>query len=334
MSQSLSPLEPFVPPTAAAPEQIAEWVDALDELPARLARIVGFLDPEQLALRYSEGGWTVAQLVHHIADSHMHALLRLQFALAEERPTIKAFDQDDWARLYTGGEAGVRPCLEFIACLHGRWTALLRSLGPGDFERELLHPEDGAMRLSTCLALYSWHGAHHLAQIEAVAQRAGWSSSKSALQSPARGTALELREVNAENVRDIIRLAVASAQRGLVANNATSIAQAAHSRVAWQRAVYAGGVPVGYALLHIEPEKPDYGLWRFMIGAEHQGKGFGAAALILLIEHVRGLGAAKFNLSHDQEPGHPGPFYRSFGFEYTGEVREGEREMSLQLTVD
>jgi len=146
--------------------------------------------------------------------------------------------------------------------------------------------------------------------------------------------AVSLREVTAETVRAICSLEVSPEQRGYVAPNAVSIAQAHFEPRAWFRAVYAGEQPVGFVMLHDDPEKREYYLWRFMIGAEHQGKGYGRAALDLVVEHVRGRPGADALVS-SYVPGEHGPrdFYVGYGFVETGEVDEGEVVIRLPLAA-
>ena len=141
-----------------------------------------------------------------------------------------------------------------------------------------------------------------------------------------------LREVTAETVRAVCALEVASTQRGYVAPNAVSIAQAHFEPKAWFRAVYAGEEPVGFVMLHEDTEKPEYFLWRFMVAAQHQGKGYGRRALDLVVEHVRSLPGARV-LGSSYMPGEHGPqaFYVRYGFVETGEVDEGEHVIRLDL---
>ena len=143
---------------------------------------------------------------------------------------------------------------------------------------------------------------------------------------------VSLREVTAETVRAVCALEVASTQRGYVAPNAVSIAQAHFEPKAWFRAVYAGEEPVGFVMLHEDTEKPEYFLWRFMVAAQHQGKGYGRQALDLVVEHVRSLPGARV-LGSSFVPGEHGPqaFYLRYGFVETGEVDEGERVIRLDL---
>lgn len=141
-----------------------------------------------------------------------------------------------------------------------------------------------------------------------------------------------LREITGETVRSICALEVGPEQRGFVAPNAVSIAQAHFEPKAWFRAVYADDEPVGFAMLYEDAEKAEYFLWRFMVAAEHQGKGYGKRALDLLVERVRGLPGAR-ELRTSYVPGDAGPrdFYLRYGFEETGELEAGENVIRLGL---
>ncbi len=144
--------------------------------------------------------------------------------------------------------------------------------------------------------------------------------------------AISLREITKDTLGPILRVKVRPDQDQFVANNAVSIAQAHFHDDAWFRGIYKGDDPVGFVMLSVIPEKAEYFLWRFLIGAEHQGKGYGRAAIELLIDHVRTLPDAKaFFLSHAKGEGGPGPFYEKLGFVYTGEEEEGELLMKLEL---
>jgi diamine N-acetyltransferase len=146
------------------------------------------------------------------------------------------------------------------------------------------------------------------------------------------GEDVTLREITGETVRAVCRLEVAPEQRGYVAPNAVSIAQAHFEPKAWFRAVYAGEEPVGFVMLFEDTEKPEYYLWRFMVAAEHQGKGYGKRALDLVVERARGLpGATELLSSYVRGEHGPQGFYLGYGFEETGEVEEGEHVIRLAL---
>ncbi len=143
---------------------------------------------------------------------------------------------------------------------------------------------------------------------------------------------ITLRKVDKKNVGPLIKLGVADHQRGLVGSNAGSLAEAYVSPEAWPRGIYADDTPVGFIMLALDEAKPEYWVWRMMVGAEHQGRGYGRAAMLAAIEHVRGLpGAIELKLSFVPEPGNPQPFYESLGFELTGEEEEGEILMRIAL---
>ncbi len=146
------------------------------------------------------------------------------------------------------------------------------------------------------------------------------------------GTDVTLREITAETVRAICELETAPEQRGFVAPNAISIAQAHFEPKAWFRAVYDGDTPVGFVMLHLDTEAEEYYLWRFMIAAGHQGKGCGRRALDLAVEHVRSLPGAT-TLGSSFVPGEHGPrgFYLRYGFVETGEVDHGEHVIQLAV---
>lgn len=150
----------------------------------------------------------------------------------------------------------------------------------------------------------------------------------SEIQSPGSESRVTLREVNAQTVRAICNLQVHQEQKGFVAPNAVSIAQAYFEPKAWFRAIYAGEVPVGFVMLYIDQEKSEYFLWRFMIDANYQGLGFGSQALNLVLEHVRSLsGAVELYTSCVPKQGGPEPFYAKHGFERTGKVLGEEVEL-------
>jgi uncharacterized damage-inducible protein DinB len=156
------------------PEQRSQFVDAIAEAPAKLAAAVAGLTPAQLDTPYRPGGWTVRQVVHHLPDSHMNSYVRFKLALTEDEPTIKPYDEARWAELADSRETPVETSLALLENLHQRWALLLRSISPADWSRQFRHPELGPTTLDQALALYAWHGRHHVAHITALRERNGW----------------------------------------------------------------------------------------------------------------------------------------------------------------
>ena len=151
-----------------------QWIDEIREAPAQLRAAVAGLTEEQLGTPYRPGGWTVRQVVHHLPDSHLNSYVRFKLALTEEQPTIKPYEQERWAELEDGRAAPVEISLALLESLHRRWVLLLYSLQPADFLRRFRHPELGEVSLERNLALYAWHGRHHIAHITSLRERMGW----------------------------------------------------------------------------------------------------------------------------------------------------------------
>jgi uncharacterized damage-inducible protein DinB len=168
------PIGRFEAPPAITREQREIWIGDIEHLPANLRRAVAGLNDEQLDTPYRRDGWTVRQVIHHLADSHMNAYVRFRLALTETAPTIKPYDEAAWARLPDAKTAPIEPSLKLLDSLHERLTILLRSMGDDNFERSFRHPERGEMRLDTNLGLYSWHGRHHMAHIAQLREREKW----------------------------------------------------------------------------------------------------------------------------------------------------------------
>ena len=148
-------------------------VDRIAATPAALRSAIDGLGEEQLDTPYREGGWTVRQVVHHVADSHMQAYARTKKALTEDAPTIMTYDEARWAEL-PDTRLPIAPSLALLEALHLRWDVILRSLGTAEFARGYRHPELGEMPLRTVVALYAWHGAHHVAHVTGLRARMGW----------------------------------------------------------------------------------------------------------------------------------------------------------------
>ncbi len=167
------PIGQFEAPAEIDAGQIEAWTRDIERLPAQLRALVEPLAPEQLDTPYRPGGWTVRQVVHHLADSHLNSLVRFKWALTEDSPTIKAYWEDRWAELADYAEP-VELSLDFLDALHRRWVVLLRSLSPADLERQFVHPDSGPVQLTVNVGIYAWHGKHHLAHVDGLLRRRGW----------------------------------------------------------------------------------------------------------------------------------------------------------------
>jgi hypothetical protein len=168
------PIGPCEYPASVSPGERAQHIQHLAELPNRLWDAIHGLTDQQLDTPYRPGGWTVRQVVHHYADSHMNAYVRFRLALTESQPTIKPYDEKSWAELADSRTAPVEHSLQLLEGLHRRWVLLFGSLSDDDFARTFHHPELGVLRLDTYLASYGWHSLHHVAHITALRQRSGW----------------------------------------------------------------------------------------------------------------------------------------------------------------
>lgn len=159
---------------ALTPDERRRHVDTIEAHPARMRRAVADLTDDQLDTPYREGGWTVRQVVHHVADSHLNAYVRFKLAVTEDRPTIPTYEEKEWAKLPDAKDAPVEGSLELLESLHRRWVAFLRALEPGDFGRPFLHPEIGELTVDVLLEIYGWHGPHHEAHVTRLREREGW----------------------------------------------------------------------------------------------------------------------------------------------------------------
>ncbi len=168
------PIGRFSPPADYPDTFIADCIRRIEQAPARLRDAVAGLTDAQLDTPYRDGGWTVRQLIHHVADSHMNASIRFRLALTEEEPTIKPYREGQWARLEDAAHSDIGSSLTLLDALHRRWVILLRSMTHDQFRRRLNHPENGAMTLERSLALYAWHGEHHAAHVTALRDRMHW----------------------------------------------------------------------------------------------------------------------------------------------------------------
>jgi uncharacterized damage-inducible protein DinB len=154
-------------------EQKQRCLNEIEHTPARLRAAVTGLSEQQLNTPYRDGGWTVRQVTHHVPDSHMNAYIRFKLALTEDEPTIKPYMEDRWA-LLPDSQAPTEVSLVLLDCIHQRWMMVLRNLTDADWQRTFRHPELGPMTLEKTLALYAWHGRHHVAHVTNLRQRMGW----------------------------------------------------------------------------------------------------------------------------------------------------------------
>ena len=156
-------------------EEIKSKISELQILPSLLIEEVKNLNNEQLDTSYREGGWTLRQVVHHIADSHSNAFIRFKLSLTEDNPTIKPYSQSSWAETADSKNAPVQLSLYILEGLHGRFVLLLNSMSFEDFDKTFFHPEQkNNIPLKRMLSLYAWHGKHHLNQIISLKKRMGW----------------------------------------------------------------------------------------------------------------------------------------------------------------
>lgn len=154
--------------------QRKQMIDAIERAPTALGAAVNGLSQEQVETPYRDGGWTVRQVVHHVPESHMNAYIRFKLALTEDEPTIKPYMEDRWAKTEDVKATPLEVSLAMLDCLHDRWVRLLRSLKPEDWKRTFRHPELGTVSLEKNLALYAWHGRHHVAHVTELRKRMGW----------------------------------------------------------------------------------------------------------------------------------------------------------------
>ena len=168
------PVGKYQPVDKLSEQDRQKLLTQVEEAPKKLRAAVAGLSREQLNTPYRDGGWTVQQVVHHLADSHMNAYTRFKLALTEDEPTIKPYNETRWAELSDSRITPVESSLALMDALHERWLNLLRGMSASDFARKMKHPERGSMSLDDTLGLYAWHGRHHVAHITNLRQRSGW----------------------------------------------------------------------------------------------------------------------------------------------------------------
>ena len=174
MSDLRYPVGEFQSRDQLNPAERRELIDQIAAAPARLRDAARGLDERQLDTPYRDGGWTVRQVVHHVPDSHLNAYTRLKLALTEREPVIKPYDQSAWAMLPDSAQVPIETSLVLLEKVHERFVTILRSMKEEEFARKLTHPEHGLMTLDWLVAMYAWHGRHHVAHITTLRDRQRW----------------------------------------------------------------------------------------------------------------------------------------------------------------
>lgn len=176
LEQLKYPIGKFEKPTAITSDILNKWISDISTFPKRLSSEVKPLTDEQLDTTYRPDGWTIRQVVHHCADSHMNSIIRLKLALTEDLPTIKPYFEDRWAELSDSKNLPIDSSLKMIDGIHERWTFLLNNLTDEQLGRIFIHPEQGkTFRIDENIGAYAWHCNHHLAHITETKKRNNWN---------------------------------------------------------------------------------------------------------------------------------------------------------------
>jgi hypothetical protein len=169
------PIGKWVKPEEFDFQKITEQITTIGKFPGKIIQATSELSDEQLDTPYRQEGWTIRQVVHHCADSHMNALIRFKLALTENRPTIKPYAESLWAELVDGKTLPVQVSLQLTEALHVRWSVLLTSLNDEQWKRGFIHPEHGGeLKLYETVSLYAWHCEYHLAHVTRLKERKNW----------------------------------------------------------------------------------------------------------------------------------------------------------------
>jgi uncharacterized damage-inducible protein DinB len=160
------PIGEYLYPGKAGADQVKLWIDSIEHFPQQLIDVVINLSEEQLEIHYRPGGWTVRQVIHHVADSHVNAYTRIKLTLTENTPIIRPYNEEKWAELPEAKSGSIHISLDILKSIHQRMVLTLRALNIEDFERKYIHPTaNKELTLSYLLGNYAWHGQHHLAHI-------------------------------------------------------------------------------------------------------------------------------------------------------------------------
>ena len=154
---------------------LQQWLNDIKFLPLHLENAILNLDDMQLETPYREGGWTIKQVVHHVADSHMNAYIRFKLGLTEDKPVIKPYDESAWAEMIDTKKIAINVSLTLLHALHVRWLEILKNMSGSDLEKTVIHPEHKKeMTIWELLGMYAWHGKHHVAHITGLRARMSW----------------------------------------------------------------------------------------------------------------------------------------------------------------
>ncbi len=169
------PIGHFECPEEIMEKHLVQWIHTLETLPTRLQKLVKILSKEQLETPYRPEGWTVRQLVHHISDSHHNSYIRFKWALTEDKPVIKAYDEKSWANLFDSKTAPIQMSLDHLKAVHAKLVYLLKGLSKEDLKRSFIHPDNNSeTTIEENIGRYAWHSNHHYAHIDRLRQREGW----------------------------------------------------------------------------------------------------------------------------------------------------------------
>lgn len=170
------PIGNYSKPAVITQEHIQKWIQDLENFPGLLAKEVIGLSDEKLDTEYRPDGWTIRQVVHHCADSHMNSFIRLKLALTEDKPTIKPYFEERWAELYDSKKYPIESSLKIIEGVHQKWSDLLKQLSESDLQKIFIHPQHNKeFSIAENIGLYAWHSNHHLAHIQNLKKRKGWN---------------------------------------------------------------------------------------------------------------------------------------------------------------
>lgn len=178
MTDNRYPIGTFKAQDAYSNEEVSHLIDKIAALPHSIEQATKGMTDDQLDTPYREGGWTIRQVIHHLPDSHMNAYIRVKWTLTEESPVIKAYHEKAWAET---GDNKLAPdaSITLLKSLHAKWVGLLKNIPTNDLKKEFIHPDTKkSIRLDKMIALYAWHGEHHLAHITTLKERMGWRNEK------------------------------------------------------------------------------------------------------------------------------------------------------------